>query len=125
AEWAAMQRAGGAVGAAVLQDFLEIGGFPPDGRILVLIGKGHNGGDALLAAKFILEKKPEAWAGVIFAFVERGLRPLAWRAWQALVHAAPGRVAFTDDTETGYDLCLDGIFGFQFRPPIDAATAKL
>ncbi len=27
AEWAAMQRAGGAVGAAVLQDFLEIGGF--------------------------------------------------------------------------------------------------
>jgi hydroxyethylthiazole kinase-like uncharacterized protein yjeF len=125
AEWAAMQRAGGAVGAAVLQDFLEIGGFPPAGRILVLVGKGHNGGDALLAAKFVLEKNPAASAGVIFAFGERPLRPLARRAWQALVQAAPGRVAATDDTEAGCDLCLDGIFGFQFRPPIDAKTAKL
>jgi len=125
AEWAAMQRAGGAVGAAVLQDFLEIGGFPPAGRILVLVGKGHNGGDALLAAKFILRKNPAAGAGVIFAFGERALRPLARRAWQALVQAAPGRVAVTDDPGAGCDLCLDGIFGFQFRPPIDAATAKL
>jgi NAD(P)H-hydrate epimerase len=125
AEWAAMQRAGGAVGAAVLQDFLEIGGFPPAGRILVLVGKGHNGGDALLAAKFILKKNPAAGAGVIFAFGERGLRPLARRAWQALVQAVPGRVAIAGDADASYDLCLDGIFGFQFRPPIDAATAKL
>jgi hydroxyethylthiazole kinase-like uncharacterized protein yjeF len=125
AEWATMRRAGGAVGAAVLQDFLELGGFPPVGRILVLVGKGHNGGDALLAAKFILEKNPVASAGVVFAFGERALRPLAWRAWQALVHAAPGRVAAIHDLAATYDLCLDGIFGFQFRPPIDAATAKL
>jgi hydroxyethylthiazole kinase-like uncharacterized protein yjeF len=125
AEWAAMQRAGRAVGAAVLQDFLEIGGFPPAGRILVLVGKGHNGGDALLAAKFILENNPAAGAGVIFAFGERVLRPLARRAWQALVHAAPGRVAIMDGPATSHDLCVDGIFGFQFRPPIDAATAKL
>jgi NAD(P)H-hydrate epimerase len=125
AEWAAMQRAGGAVGAAALQDFREMGGFPPGGRILVLVGKGHNGGDALLAAKFILGKNPVASAGVIFAFGERTLRPLARRAWQALVQAAPGRVAITDDPDASCDLCLDGIFGFQFRPPIDATTAKL
>ncbi|HWZ95975.1 MAG TPA: NAD(P)H-hydrate dehydratase [Opitutaceae bacterium] len=125
AEWAALQRAGGAVGAAALQDFLEMGGFPPGGRILVLVGKGHNGGDALLAAKFILEKNPAASAGVIFAFGERTLRPLARRAWQALVQAAPARVAIADDLDASCDLCLDGIFGFQFRPPIDATTAKL
>ena len=125
AEWAAMQRAGGAVGAAVLQDFLEIGGLPSTGRSLVLVGKGHNGGDAMLAAKFILEKNLAMFADVIFAFGERVLRPLARRAWQALVHAAPGRVAVVDDPAASYDLCLDGIFGFQFRPPIDAATAKL
>jgi len=125
AEWAAMQRAGGAVGAAVLQDFLELGGFSPAGRILVLAGKGHNGGDALLAAKYILEKNPAACADVIFAFGERALRPLAQRAWQALVHAAPGRVAAMSDPAGDYELCLDGIFGFQFRPPIDAATVKL
>ena len=28
-EWPAMQRAGRALAAAVLRDFLEIGGFPP------------------------------------------------------------------------------------------------
>ena len=75
-----MQRAGRAVAAAVLRDFEEIGGFPTDGRILVLVGKGHNGGDALLAAAAILEKYPAAQATVLFAFGERSLRPLAAQA---------------------------------------------
>src|SRR5688572_11979943 len=81
-EWAAMQRAGRAIAAAVQRDFREIGGFPSHGRILVLVGKGHNGGDALIAAKAILEKFPAARAEVVFAFGERTLRPLAARAWR-------------------------------------------
>jgi NAD(P)H-hydrate epimerase len=128
-EWAAMQRAGAAVARAVLEDFKEIGGFPPAGRLLVLAGKGHNGGDALLAARTILEQFPAARAAVLLVFGERALRPLAWRAWRELLRAAPERVAKVSpkkdapDGGTGYDLCLDGVFGFQFRPPIDAATA--
>jgi len=51
-----MERAGAGVAAAVQEDFKEIGGFPAAGRILVLLGKGHNAGDALLAAAVILEK---------------------------------------------------------------------
>ena len=125
AEWAAMQRAGRAVGAAVRQDFLEIGGFPAAGRVLVLAGKGHNAGDALLAARFVLEKHPAARADVIFAFGERTLRSLAFRAWQELIHAAPDRVATVHEPAAAYDLCLDGVFGFQFRPPLDAATVQL
>ena len=61
-EWPAMQRAGRAIAGAVLRDFEEIGGFPAGGRILVLAGKGHNGGDALIAAQAILEKFPAAQA---------------------------------------------------------------
>ncbi len=128
-EWAAMQRAGAAVAQAVLEDFKEIGGFPPAGRLLVLAGKGHNGGDALLAARTILEQYPAARAAVLLVFGERALRPLAWRAWRELLRAAPERVGKVSpkkdapDGGTGYDLCLDGVFGFQFRPPIDAATA--
>ena len=124
-EWAAMQRAGRAVGAAVLQDFQEIGGFPPAGRALVLAGKGHNAGDAFLAAKFILEKHPTACVEVIFAFGERTLRPLAQRAWRELTHAAPKRIRTTRKPAAAYDLCLDGVFGFQFRPPLAAAPAEL
>src|SRR5581483_11497421 len=125
AEWKAMQRAGRAIGGGVLADFAEIGGFSPAGRLLVLAGKGHNAGDALLAAKFILEKYPAARAEVIFAFGERSLRPLAARAWQELVQAAPNRVATADEPAAACDLCLDGIFGFRFRLPLDAAAARL
>ncbi len=124
-EWPAMQRAGRALAAAVRRDFEEIGGFPPDGRVLVLAGKGHNGGDALIAAQSMLGKFPLARAEVVFAFGSRALRPLAARAWRELVHAARDRVTVAPAVQAGYDLCLDGIFGFQFRPPADARTAAL
>ena len=82
-----MRRAGQAVAAAVIEDFREIGGFPPQARVLVLAGKGHNGGDALLAAQTLLEKFPDAAVDVIFALGERTLRPLAFRAYRDLAHA--------------------------------------
>jgi ADP-dependent NAD(P)H-hydrate dehydratase / NAD(P)H-hydrate epimerase len=127
-EWPAMEAAGRAIATAVLRDFAEIGGFPPGARLLVLAGKGHNGGDALLAAQVIMEKFPTAYADVLLVFGERALRPLALRAYRQLVHAAPGRVATVGqgaDLAPGYDLSLDGIFGFQFHPPVDAKSAAL
>ena len=126
-EWAAMEQAGQAVGTAALADFEEIGGFPADGRVLVLAGKGHNGGDALLAARAILEKHPAARTDVLFVFGERVLRPLALRAYRALAQIAAGRlrVLREDDLTQGYALCLDGVFGFQFRPPAGPAVTAL
>lgn len=127
-EWAAMQRAGRALAAAVERDFEELGGFPARGRILVLAGKGHNGGDALIAAGAILARFPESTAEVVFAFGERTLRPLAARAWRELAQAGRGRVTVrrSDVSEQmAFDLCLDGVFGFQFRPPADARVTRL
>jgi len=124
-EWEAMQRAGAAVAGAVLRDFEEIGGFPSAGRVLVLVGKGHNGGDALIAARAILEKFPAARAEIVFVFGSQTMKPLAMRAWRELVHAAGERALVVDESRGAYDLCLDGIFGFQFRPPVDARVAAL
>ena len=129
-EWPAMQRAGRAIADAVLRDFLEMGGFPAAGRILVLAGKGHNGGDALLAAQAILERWPAATAEIVFVFGSRCLRPLATRAWQGLVHACGERVRTVTSAELEADagehaLCLDGVFGFQFRPPVSPEVAAL
>jgi NAD(P)H-hydrate epimerase len=126
-EWSAMRRAGRAVADAVLGDFREIGGFPPQARMLVLAGKGHNGGDALLAAQAILDLFPAVSVDVIFALGERALRPLAFRAYRELAQAAGARlrVRAVTDLAKGYDLCLDGVFGFQFRPPVDAVVAGL
>jgi hydroxyethylthiazole kinase-like uncharacterized protein yjeF len=132
AEWDAMQGAGAAVSVAIVDDFKEIGGLPENARILVLVGKGHNGGDALLAVQALLEHFPRATADVVLCFGETAMRPLARRALDELlgtslsnrivVRIAPlGR----ETHATTYDLCLDGIFGFQFRAPMDASTAEL
>jgi NAD(P)H-hydrate epimerase len=123
AEWAAMQRAGRAIARAVRRDALEIGGFAATGRLLVLAGKGHNGGDALIAAHALLEEFPDARAEVWFIFGSRALRPLAARAWRELAQAARDRVTVVTAVGGAYELCLDGIFGFQFRPPAEAAVA--
>ena len=127
-EWPAMQRAGRALAAAVLRDFLEIGGFPPaEGRVLVLAGKGHNAGDALLAAGELLKDFPGATVDVLFVFGERALRPLAARAWRELVQRGGERVRIVAEPTDGrlYSLCLDGIFGFQFRPPVEPRVAAV
>ncbi|MDB6093511.1 MAG: carbohydrate kinase, YjeF related protein [Verrucomicrobia bacterium] len=126
-EWPAMQRAGQKIAAAVLADFQEIGKFPGNARILVLAGKGHNGGDAMLAAAAILRIFPLARAEILFVFGERVLRPLAARAFRELAQAAGGRAnAMAGGQVSGpYDLCLDGVFGFQFRPPADKKISAL
>lgn len=125
-EWPAMQAAGRAVARGILRDAREIGGLPARSRLLVLVGKGHNGGDALIAAQELLAALPAATAEVVFCFGTRSLRPLAARAWRELQHAAGARaVAAEKDLPagaSGYDLSLDGVFGFQFRPPADPAT---
>lgn len=129
-EWSAMQQAGRSIATAVLRDFEEIGGFPETGRILVLVGKGHNGGDAIIAAQAIAEKFPNASVDVVFVFGERPLRPLLARAWRGLAGGAVVRQVSTEQPgremrAPAYDLCLDGVFGFQFRPPAEPRVAEL
>ncbi len=123
-EWAAMQRAGRAIAEAVLRDFQEIGGFGSNGRVLVLVGKGHNGGDALIAATDVLRRFPGATAEVMFVLGERALRPLAVRAWRELSRTGRVEVKSGEWRARGYELCLDGIFGFQFRPPAEERVQR-
>src|SRR5476649_297183 len=66
--WKAMGVAGRSVAEAILRDIAEAGGFRGAGRLLVLAGKGNNAGDALIAARELLERHPKAAADVLFAF---------------------------------------------------------
>ncbi len=123
-EWPAMEAAGAGVARGVLDDFKELGGFPEAARILVLAGKGHNGGDALIAAGRIAAWSPAACIDVACVGGEHSFKPLAARAWRALYHAARGRVrpVRLGDLLPSYDLVIDGVFGFQFRPPLRGAA---
>src|SRR5580698_7295184 len=110
-EWKAMVLAGRSVSHAILRDFEEIGAFPAEGRVLVLAGKGNNAGDALIAARDLLERHPRAEADVLFAFGPRNLKPLAARAWRGLSEAVRGRVRSIGLASLAgkYDLCICGI----------------
>lgn len=127
AEWRAMQAAGRAVAEGVRRDFAEIGTLPAEGRLLVLAGKGHNGGDALLAAADLLATHPHLAADVCLVFGARALRPLAAKAWRKLQHEGGARVRPVTPRHLAdrYAVALDGVFGFQFRPPLDERTATL
>lgn len=118
--WEAMLHAGRSVGKAALRDCGEAGEFPATGRVLVLAGKGNNAGDALIAARELLERFPRASCDVLFAFGPRRLRPLAAKAWRGLSESCRARVRScgTDGLSPAYDVCLDGIFGYNYRPPL-------
>lgn len=118
-EWPAMQAAGAALARAVQRDAAEIGGLGDAPRLLVLAGKGHNGGDALLAAGHLLDAYPRARADLWPVFGEQALRPLAARVWRDLMSRHHDRIRLLSRPEPvpACDLVLDGVFGFQFRPP--------
>jgi len=121
-EWAAMQKAGQALASAIPGDFLELGVMPGKGRLLVLAGKGHNGGDALLAAAELLARHPGFEADVLPVFGSVGMKPLARRALRLLQDQGHARVRVLGAPGQGasgpYLISLDGIFGFQFRAPL-------
>ena len=123
-EWKAMERAGRGLARALLEDCEQIGPLSADPRVLVLSGKGHNGGDAILAADEILSSRPQASITVVLVYGDKGLRPHARKALGILLGrgGAVEVVSWRPDSvesplEAEYDLCLDGVLGMQFRPP--------
>ncbi|WP_225919305.1 NAD(P)H-hydrate dehydratase [Actomonas aquatica] len=121
-EWAALQQAGRAVAHALLEDLAVAGASTHGGRLLLLVGKGHNGGDALLAAAELLGQPGNTWqVEVGFVFGQNALRPLAVAAWRRLQEIGGServRAVTRDGLAGAYAAVLDGVFGFQFRPPL-------
>ena len=125
-EWDAMTKAGSALGEAVLQDFQEIAPLPDSPRVLVLAGKGHNTGDALIAAEAILRHCPKARISILFVFSGSKLRPLTQKCLDNLLRAGGDQVErenWHDDKPpfnepVTFDICIDGLLGVQFKPPL-------
>ncbi|MFW5883207.1 MAG: NAD(P)H-hydrate dehydratase [Verrucomicrobiota bacterium] len=130
-EWSAMQAAGRAVGIAVGWDSWELS-TPIGHRVLVLAGKGHNGGDALLAAEELLSQWEDAEAVIIAMGAVDEMKPLTRRAYDLLMETdavvevieifSKEDVRELFERRPGFfaevEVVLDGLVGFQFKPPL-------
>lgn len=132
-EWNAMNRAGEAVADAALRDMRELRTIPHRPRLLVLAGKGHNGGDALIAAKRFLRTIPTARAVVWPWSSKEVCRALTGRAFEELIEFASNRTEvlacaqgtsveeikaaiYAFEASGGFDLLIDGLLGMQSKP---------
>ena len=131
AEWAAMQQAGIGIAKAVCLDYQELQPLPQGLNVLALIGKGNNGGDALIACGQLLADFPRARVTLIFAVDPASLKPLAARAYQQLKGRVSAHQVDAGSDEAGiqtllrsasgaraYDICIDGLLGMSFQPPV-------
>ena len=133
-QWDAMNRAGSALAQSLCLDMLERMGKRTPEAALVLVGKGHNGGDAIIALRHILNRFGGMRAFLVFPFGLGGVRPLARRCLEDLQRAHSSRLSFASLRKGNVasiasqvrdligaapiDLCLDGVLGMQFRPPL-------
>lgn len=115
-----MENAGLAVASAALR-------WRPGARhILVVCGKGNNGGDGLAAARHLLAagKEVTLWllgaAGMLSADARAMLARLPSPPVELQTEAALSREA---DHYHGCDLVVDAIFGTGFRPPPEGLHA--
>lgn len=124
--WEVMRQAGRALADLVEQEFPRLGEWPPTARLMALVGQGHNGGDALLATRALLERHPQASAWIGLAAPMDQLRPLTRRALEELVAHAIDRIRIFQNFSTfsrhtpqdTLDVVLDGMLGLGFRPPV-------
>ncbi len=117
-----MRRAAAGVDAVARRELIKLRDRVYGGSVLILVGGGNNGGDALYAG-----------AGL----ARRGVRVLAVSclgtphpAGLAALESAGGRLVTMDDpilagSDRGWDLVIDGILGIGGRPGLPGPVAEL
>ncbi|EDY82000.1 Carbohydrate kinase family [Verrucomicrobiia bacterium DG1235] len=124
--WMAMQAAGKRVGNEIRRAYAMTCFPQKELSVLGLIGKGHNGGDALLAIGELVRREGYIkQVGLILPAPLDDLRPNTRRAFKLLesqlelsVGIWPSLDATTLVEKGGFDICIDGLLGMQFRPPL-------
>ena len=123
-----MDRVGRAIADWVLTDLrADLDNSDCDKHILALVGKGNNGGDALIAGKYLLEAGVSTTAALVLPrgeedppldqFVEAGGNMVALQG--------PAPVREMSDLCEKSDLILDGVFGFSISRSIEEPISSL
>lgn len=116
-----MQRAAQGLAVVVADELRSRVGRVYGARVLILVGPGNNGGDALYAGQRLAAR------GVTVLAVACLGTPHA--AGLAALRAAGGRIVELDalpvDATGGHDLAIDGVLGIGGRPGLPAAVADV
>lgn len=129
--WVAMAEVGRKLGRGIRAEF-GMSCFPQNGlNVLGLIGKGHNGGDALLALSEMAEDE-ECLGRVTLLYLAEveEWKPNTRRAFDQLqgkveLRVLPAREADSVLRSEHFDICVDGLLGMQLRPPLREEAARL
>lgn len=116
----AMETAGKALGKALIRD-LGVR-LASQANCLLLLGKGHNAGDALVAANLLLDELENLSVDVVPLLGHSDFSPAVEPWWELLIARENVRICGMDvlnpSLDLRYQLSLDGVFGMQFRPPL-------
>lgn len=120
-----METAGRAVADAVRLE------HPKPCRALVVCGKGNNGGDGFVIARWLLSWDYNvtvmALPGAGLNGAARTMRQalLAWMPEQTILEILEDSQAFEEVFKQQFDLVVDAIFGSGFRAPLGALESRL
>ncbi|NEQ66673.1 MAG: NAD(P)H-hydrate dehydratase [Symploca sp. SIO2D2] len=140
-EWLAMQKVGTGLGRGIAFEYGLSRFRRDDLNVIAFTGKGHNGGDALLALKELHCLGRVGRATLIFSASESDLKFNTRKALDELRSCLESDLLeyFPDESDAAsyvawltqsladiqYDICLDGLLGMQFRPPLREMIAGL
>jgi hydroxyethylthiazole kinase-like uncharacterized protein yjeF len=140
--WSAMETAGRALARGILEEYQ----FTRYGAIglktLGLIGKGHNGGDTLLAIAEMARAGRSSSVVLALADARNALKANTQRALGILegyldsekLQIVDCRELLEQSDESGigeilaertYDICIDGLLGMQFKPPMRSPAKEM
>lgn len=140
--WAAMQSVGRALARGIFEEYRFSRYEPKNLKILGLVGKGHNGGDALLAIANLAREGRLKSVVLALADSRSALKVNTLRALEILEGCLDSEnlqvvdcrdlLEKSDESDLGelladcgYDVCIDGLLGMQFKPPMRSPAKEM
>jgi NAD(P)H-hydrate epimerase len=114
-----MENAGAAVARFVRTQ------WPEARRVVAVCGKGNNGGDGTVAARYLRLAGLEVSVVLLAeASALKGEAAKNLARFEAPVHSvvSAGQLIEVEELLSGADVILDAVYGTGFRPPLDALT---